>query len=137
MECTECGERHLVLHSWRNRACARCGGERARDWVERQRDQLLPVPCFHVVFTVPAELRALVRKHQKELIGVLFRAAFESLAALCADPRYLGGDIGARHPIRIRAASTTLAFAEPQSDTDRAQEGQQPPQLRLPLLLAL
>jgi hypothetical protein len=48
-----------------------------------------------VVFTVPAELRALVRRHQKKLIRVLFRAAFESLAALCADPRHLGGDIGA------------------------------------------
>jgi hypothetical protein len=95
MECTDCGERHLVFHSCRNRACARCGGERARDWVERQREQLLPVLYFHVVFTVPAELRALVRRHQKKLIRVLFRAAFESLAALCADPRHLGGDIGA------------------------------------------
>ncbi|HEX9641679.1 MAG TPA: transposase zinc-binding domain-containing protein [Candidatus Krumholzibacteria bacterium] len=55
------------------------GTERARDWVERQRAALLPVPYFHVVFTVPAELRQLVRAHQNKLIGVLFRAAFESL----------------------------------------------------------
>jgi site-specific recombinase XerD len=53
--------------------CARCGAERARDWVERQRASLLPVPYFHVVFTVPAELRELVRTHQKKLIKVLFR----------------------------------------------------------------
>jgi hypothetical protein len=68
--------------------------------VERQRDQALPVPYFHVVFTVPAKLRALVRAHQKKLIRVLFRAAFESLAALCADPRHLGGDIGALAVLR-------------------------------------
>jgi hypothetical protein len=95
LECVDCGERHLVFHSCKSRACARCGGERARNWVERQREQLLPVPYFHVVFTVPAELRGLVRTHQKKLIRVLFRAAFESLAALCADPRHLGGAIGA------------------------------------------
>jgi hypothetical protein len=95
MQCRSCDARHLVFHSCRNRACARCGTERARDWVERQRAALLPVPYFHVVFTVPAELRQLVRAHQNKLIGVLFRAAFESLAALCTDPRHLGGDIGA------------------------------------------
>ena len=95
LQCTSCDARHLVFHSCRNRACARCGTERARDWVERQRASLLPVPYFHVVFTVPAELRELVRAHQKKLIRVLFRAAFESLASLCADPRHLGGNIGA------------------------------------------
>jgi hypothetical protein len=95
LQCTSCDARHLVFHSCRNRACARCGAERARDWVERQRACLLPAPYFHVVFTVPAELRQIVRAHQKQLIRVLFKAAFESLAALCADPRHLGGRIGA------------------------------------------
>lgn len=95
LECTDCGARHLVYHSCRNRACGRCGAERARDWVGRQRDALLPVPYFHVVFTLPAELRGLVRAHQKKLLGVLFRAAFDSLAALCADRRHLGGEVGA------------------------------------------
>jgi hypothetical protein len=55
----------------------------------------LPVPYFHVVFTLPDELRRLVRSHQKELLGALFSAAFESLAALCRDEHYLGGTIGA------------------------------------------
>jgi hypothetical protein len=71
LQCTSCDARHLVFHSCRNRACARCGTERARDWVERQRASLLPVPYFHVVFTVPAELRELVRAHQKKLINVV------------------------------------------------------------------
>ena len=95
VECTSCAARHLVYHSCRNRACTRCGAERAAHWVERQRDLLLPVTYFHVVFTLPAELRELVRRHQKRLIPVLFRAAFQSLSELCADPRHLGGAIGA------------------------------------------
>ena len=56
---------------------------------------LLPVPYFHVVFTLPAELRRPVRQHQRALLGALFLAAFDSLAALCADPRWLGGHVGA------------------------------------------
>lgn len=93
--CTGCGERHLIYHSCRNRACARCGAERAAQWVSRQQDLLLPVPYFHIVFTLPAELRQAVRSHQKQLIAILFRAAFESLSRLCADERHLGGEVGA------------------------------------------
>jgi hypothetical protein len=53
------------------------------------------VPYFHVVFTLPAELRRLVRSHQKALLPALFRAAFEALAELCADPKHLGAQVGA------------------------------------------
>jgi hypothetical protein len=56
---------------------------------------LLPVPYYHVVFTLPAELRRLVRSHQQVLLSVLFRAAFEALASLCKDPHFLGANIGA------------------------------------------
>jgi hypothetical protein len=66
-----------------------------RRWLERQRELLLPVTYFHVVVTLPSELRHLVRHHQRALIPVLFQAAFESLSALCADPHWLGGQVGA------------------------------------------
>jgi hypothetical protein len=56
---------------------------------------LLPVEYFHVVFTLPAELRHIVRSNQRVLLRVLLAAAFASLAASCADPRWLGGRIGA------------------------------------------
>lgn len=91
--CTDCGRPHLLYHSCRHRACPRCGDDATTRWLARQREALLPVPYFHVVFTLPAELRRLVRSHQKILIDVLFRAAFESLATLCnrlvvgSDPR--------------------------------------------------
>ena len=93
--CQACGEEHLLYHSCRSRACPRCGRDRARAWVDKQAELLLPVTYFHVVFTLPAELRRLVREHQRALIPVLFRAAYESLAVLCRDSRHLGGDIGA------------------------------------------
>jgi len=94
-ECADCGNWHLVYHSCRHRACPQCGHNATTRWIDKQRELLLPVPYFHVVFTLPAELRRFVRSHQKALIAVLFRAAFESLAAICADPHFLGGEIGA------------------------------------------
>lgn len=94
-ECDACGREHVLYHSCRNRACPQCGEDAAERWLERQRELLLPVPYFHVVFTLPAELRRVVRSHQKELLPVLFRAAFDSLATLCRNPRWLGADIGA------------------------------------------
>ncbi len=94
-ECTACGREHVLNHSCHHRACPRCGHGATRRWLERQRELLLPVPYFHVVFTLPAELRRPVRDHQQALLGALFRAAFEALAALCKDPHWLGGRIGA------------------------------------------
>ncbi|MEP7124970.1 MAG: IS91 family transposase [Byssovorax sp.] len=93
--CPGCGSEHLLYHSCRHRACPRCGHDATTRWLARQHELLLPVPYFHVVFTLPSELRRLVRSHQKALLPVLFQAAFESLARLCADPHYLGGRIGA------------------------------------------
>jgi hypothetical protein len=92
---SEVVRQHLVYHSCRHRACPKCGHDRAAKWLQKQQELVLPVPYFHVVFTLPNELRRLVRTHQKALLNVLFRAAFESLSALCKDSHYLGGQIGA------------------------------------------
>jgi hypothetical protein len=94
-KCPRCESEHLLYHSCRHRACPRCGHDTTTRWLAGQRELLLPVPYFHVVFTLPAELRRLVRSHQAALLPVLFRAAFTSLARLCADPHFLGGQIGA------------------------------------------
>ena len=94
-ECTQCGREHLFLHSCGNRACPRCGHDATVAWIDRQRQLLLPVRYYHVVFTLPEELRRLVRSHQQPLLTVLFQAAFESLSALCLDPHFLGAQIGA------------------------------------------
>jgi len=94
-ECTRCASTHLLFHSCHHRGCPRCGHDAASRWLAHQQTLLLPVQYFHVVFTLPAELRRVVRSNQRALLGVLFAAAFESLAALCADRRWLGGRIGA------------------------------------------
>lgn len=94
-QCTQCSEHHVLYHSCRHRACPSCGHDAASRWLRNQHSLLLPVQYFHVVFTLPSELRRPVRSHQRVLLSVLFQAAFESLSALCADRRYLGGKIGA------------------------------------------
>jgi hypothetical protein len=94
-ECASCGCQHLVYHSCRHRACAQCGRDATVKWIARQQKLLLPVTYFHVVFTLPAELRSIVRRHQRALLGALFHASFTSLACMCADPRFLGARIGA------------------------------------------
>ena len=95
VECEACGAERAQHHSCRNRACGQCGADRTASWLQQQRELLLPVPYFHVVFTVPSELRLVIRRHQKALLSVLVRAAVESLSSLCGDPRHLGGHIGA------------------------------------------
>jgi len=95
-ECSDCHREHLFLHSCRHRACPQCGHDATYRWLARQHELVLPVSYFHVVVTLPAELRRLVRQHQRALIPILFRAGFESLSALCADPHWLGGQVGAQ-----------------------------------------
>lgn len=92
--CDRCGYEHYAYHSCRNRSCAQCHGTATARWLRTRQDELLPVPYFHVVFTLPAELRELVRSHQRVLLSALMATAAESLQALAADPHYLGGTVG-------------------------------------------
>lgn len=93
--CPNCTETHFCYRSCKNRHCPTCQGDDASDWLERQQALLLPVPHFLVTFTVPEELRALIRSNQKELLNVLFRSSSGALQRLARDPRFLGGEIGA------------------------------------------
>ncbi len=92
--CDHCGREHYVYHSCRNRACPKCHGKDTEVWLARRRQELLPVPYFHVVFTLPNQLRDLLRAHQKALYPLLMKAAAEALTKLAADPHYVGGQIG-------------------------------------------
>jgi hypothetical protein len=93
-QCDHCGHRHYSYHSCRNRSCPKCHSSDTERWLERRQAELLPIPYFHVVFTVPEALRELVSRHQKLLYGVLLKAAAEALDTLTADPRYVGGEVG-------------------------------------------
>jgi hypothetical protein len=77
--CTHCGREHFVAHSCRNRHCPTCQGTRAVDWLEQQQAALLPIPYFHLVFTLPHLLKGLIRQNRQGLFGLLFSAASQTL----------------------------------------------------------
>lgn len=92
--CDHCGQEHYAYHSCRNRSCPKCHHQDTEAWLAERRLELLPVPYFHVVFTVPHELGEVVRRHQQALYDILIRAAAHALIKLAADPHYVGGLIG-------------------------------------------
>jgi hypothetical protein len=92
--CPTCGYEHYSYHSCNNRSCPPCNRQVTERWRRRQLDDLLDVPYFHLVFTLPHELQDLVRSNQKKLYGLLMRCAAAALQELAVDPRYIGGKIG-------------------------------------------
>jgi hypothetical protein len=88
--CADRGKVHVVGRSCGDRHCPSCQREKAEAWLARQVDRLLPCPYFLVTFTLPAELRAVARGHQRAAYGALFRASSEAPRALMADPKHLG-----------------------------------------------
>jgi hypothetical protein len=77
--CQECGQTHFVPHSCRNRHCPSCQGQAAHAWLEQQQAALLPVPYFHLVFTLPHELNPLIRQNQRACYRLLFESASQTL----------------------------------------------------------
>ena len=92
--CDYCDHQVYSYHSCKNRSCPKCYGGQTELWLEKRRKELLPVEYFHVVFTIPQELRPYVRSRQKIIYGILMKAAGRSLIKLAADPHYVGGRIG-------------------------------------------
>jgi putative transposase/transposase-like zinc-binding protein len=93
-QCAECGARKIVYNSCRNRHCPKCQSLEKEEWLEQRRAELLPIPYFHVVFTVPEELNPLAVSHPKLLYSLLFHCASETLLEIAADPKHLGARIG-------------------------------------------
>ncbi|HEX9582046.1 MAG TPA: IS91 family transposase [Gemmatimonadales bacterium] len=92
--CADCGHEVIAYNSCRNRHCPKCqAGARAR-WLAARAAELLPVPYFHVVFTLPAPLGALALQHKRLVYGLLFRAVAATLRTIARDPQHLGADIG-------------------------------------------
>jgi hypothetical protein len=92
--CRECGTVRVAYNSCRNRHCPRCQGQVARDWIAARESELLPVPYFHVVFTLPAELEAITYQNKQAVYAILFRTTAETLRRVAANPRHLGAEIG-------------------------------------------
>ena len=93
-QCNHCAYYHYSYHCCGNRHCPQCRGQATARWVQKRLAEVMPVTYFHLVFTIPAEHRGLVRRHQKIAYGLLLKAAAAALMKLCADERYLGAQIG-------------------------------------------
>ena len=93
--CQACGTVSYRYHSCGNRHCPQCGGLKRAAWYDKQVEALLPVPYYHVVFTLPHELSALVLGNRTALYNLLFQAASQTLLEIAADPKHLGAKVGA------------------------------------------
>jgi hypothetical protein len=94
-QCDACGRQRYVYHSCRNRHCPKCQTRAKERWLAARRAELLPVPYYHLVFTLPHELNALVQHEPRELYAMLFAAASHTLIEFGRNPRWLGGEIAA------------------------------------------
>jgi hypothetical protein len=92
--CGDCGHQRISYNSCRNRNCPKCQGLARAQWLEDRQKELLDVPYFHVVFTVPAEIEVIAFQNQTVVYDMLFRAASETLRLIAADPKHLGAEIG-------------------------------------------
>ena len=93
-ENTACGFTSIAYNSCRNRHCPKCQGAQARDWMEAREADLLPVPYFHLVFTLPAEISEIAYQNKAVIYDLLFKASSETMLTIAGDPKHLGAKIG-------------------------------------------
>lgn len=93
-ECGDCGHTRIAYNSCRNRHCPKCQGSAARRWLEARCAELLPVPYFHVVFTLPAAIAEIAFYNKAIVYGLLMQTAADTLKIIAADTRHLGAGIG-------------------------------------------
>ena len=87
--CDDCDESFWRYHCCRNRACPKCHGRQTQQWLQQREAELLPCDYFHAVVTVPSQLHAAFRRHQKLLYGLLMQVAAQAVLELCAQQRHL------------------------------------------------
>jgi hypothetical protein len=92
--CDQCGHTAISYNSCRNRHCPKCQGSARNKWLAAREQELLPVPYFHVVFTLPTCIADLALQNKRLLYGLLFAAVHRSLRTIAEDPRHLGARIG-------------------------------------------
>jgi hypothetical protein len=92
--CEDCAHTRIAYNSCRNRHCPKCQWMAAQAWLEAREAELLPVPYFHVVFTLPAAIGGIAYQNKAKVYGLLFKAAAETLSTIAVDPKHLGAEIG-------------------------------------------
>jgi hypothetical protein len=92
--CADCAYTTIAYNSCRNRHCPKCQGATAREWLAEREAELLPVPYYHMVFTLPAPIGAIAYHNKAVIYDILFKASAEALTTIAADPKHLGARIG-------------------------------------------
>jgi hypothetical protein len=92
--CEKCSHTVIAYNSCRNRHCPKCQGAAAKEWLAEREAELLPVPYFHVVFTLPGPIADIAHQNKTVIYNLLFKAAAEATLTIAADPKHLGARIG-------------------------------------------
>jgi hypothetical protein len=92
--CEDCAHRQIAYNSCRNRHCPKCQGAAAKAWLAARQVELLPVPYYHVVFTLPGPIADIAYQNKAVIYDLLFKASSEALLTIAADPKHLGARIG-------------------------------------------
>jgi putative transposase/transposase-like zinc-binding protein len=92
--CEDCAHTTIAYNSCRDRHCPKCQAAAAREWLEAREAELLPVPYFHLVFTLPAQIADIAYQNKAVVYDILFKASAEAMLTIAADPKHLGATIG-------------------------------------------
>jgi ssDNA-binding Zn-finger/Zn-ribbon topoisomerase 1 len=92
--CEKCSHTLIAYNSCRNRHCPKCQGAAAQEWLAAREAELLPVPYFHVVFTLPGQIADIAYQNKAVIYDLLFKASAETLITIAADPEHLGARVG-------------------------------------------
>src|SRR5256885_1024 len=92
--CEKCAHTLIAYNSCRNRHCPKCQAIAAKEWLAEREAELLPVPYYHLVFTLPAAIGNIAYQNKAVIYDILFKAAAETLTTIAADPKHLGARIG-------------------------------------------
>ena len=92
--CEKCAHSQISYNSCRDRHCPKCQGAAAKDWLAAREADLLPVPYYHVVFTLPGPIADIAYQNKTVIYDLLFKASAETLITIAADPRHLGARVG-------------------------------------------
>jgi hypothetical protein len=94
LRCEECSHTAISYNSCRNRHCPKCQGAAAKEWLAAREAELLPVPYFHVVFSLPAPIADIAYQNKAAIYDLLFKASSDTMLIIAADPKHLGARIG-------------------------------------------
>src|ERR1700704_606898 len=94
LRCEDCSHTQIAYNSCRNRHCPKCQGAAAKEWLPAREAELLPVPDYHVVFTLPAQIADIAYQNKAVIYDLLFTTSAETITTIAADPKHLGARIG-------------------------------------------